>query len=417
MSNNAPDILVGELAGQTLGPGLVVLPGQGNSLSIETDAGVVVIDVSGYRHAGGMLECLREHTDAAVHAIVYSHGHNGYNTSVDVWQAHNAERGDPAPRLVAHENVVARYARYRETDEFQRRAASVQFPSRASHRDIAKGFALHDPTETFADTMTLVEGSRRVELIWAPSETDDAIAVWLPDDGMLCGGAATPGFTIPNIGTPLRTLRLTVRWADTLDRLRGLGAERLMTEFGPMVEGAAVIDEQLRLTSEALRYLRAEVVDRLNRGFDEHEILADMDYPAELFDRPWMKPLYGAPDYIVRDLYREETGWWDRNPTTLHPAAPADARAAVLSAITDPQAVIARARELADAGETQLALHVVDLLALAPGDDDAVVAARELKAQLCRDRAKQVPSFVSKSCFISSSRLLRDGHTSWQDLP
>ena len=39
MSDKAPDILVGELAGQTLGEGLVVLPGQGNSLAIETDDG------------------------------------------------------------------------------------------------------------------------------------------------------------------------------------------------------------------------------------------------------------------------------------------------------------------------------------------------------------------------------------------
>ena len=49
---------------------------------------------------------------------------------------------------------------------------------------------------------------------------------------------------------------------------------------------------------------------------------ADITYPPELFDHPWMRPVYGDPDYIVRDLYREENGWWDRNPTTLHPASP-----------------------------------------------------------------------------------------------
>ena len=42
------NILVGQLAGQKIGPGLIVLPGQGNSLAIETDAGVVVLDASGY---------------------------------------------------------------------------------------------------------------------------------------------------------------------------------------------------------------------------------------------------------------------------------------------------------------------------------------------------------------------------------
>ena len=263
--------------------------------------------------------------------------------------------------------------------------------------------------------MTLVSGDRRVELLWAPSEVDDAVAIWLPDDGLLCGGAATPGFTIPNIGTPLRTQRFTIRWAETLERLAELGATRLLTEFGPIIEGDA-IRAQLLATAEALRWLRDEVVRRMNAGMDEGEILADMTYPTALFDQPWMRPTYGAPDYIVRDLYREENGWWDRNPTTLHPAPPADAAAAVRSAIADPSAVLDRARALAESGETQLALHVIDLLALGSDDAPEAVEARELKAELCRTRAREVDPFVSRSCYRSSARLLDGGDASWTSI-
>lgn len=407
-------ILSGELAGQQLGQGLVVLPGQGNTLAAETDAGVVVLDASGYRHADGMIATLREHTDSPVHAIVYSHGHHGYNAAVDVWQRHNDERGDPAPRLVAHENVPRRYARYRETEQLQLRMASMQFPAKepVPLDLLAIGLRLHDPTETFADHMELVGGARRIELLWTPSEVDDAIAMWLPDDGLLCGGAATPGLTIPNIGTPLRTQRLTIRWAETLEQMAELGATRLMTEFGPMIEGDD-IRVQLLATADALRWLRDEVVRRMNAGMGEEEVVDDMTYPDDLFDRPWMRPTYGAADYIVRDIYREENGWWDRNPTNLHPAPPSDAAAAVLSAIGDRRAVLDRTRALAKAGDTQLALHVVDLLALADGDDPDVVEARALKAELCRARAKEIDPFVSKSCYRSTARLLDDGHTSW----
>jgi uncharacterized sulfatase len=222
--------------------------------------------------------------------------------------------------------------------------------------------------------------------------------------------------TIPNIGTPLRTQRFTIRWADTLDRLTGLGATRLLTEFGPLIEGDDV-ETTLAATSKALRWLRDEVVRRMNAGMDETEILADMHYPAELFETSWMRPSYGAPDYIVRDLYREENGWWDRNPTTLHPAPPADAAAAVLSAVADPQKVLERAQALADEGQTQLALHVIDLLALGRGDEPEVIEARALKAKLCRARAREVDPFVSKSCYRSSAGLLDDGKTSWSHLP
>jgi uncharacterized sulfatase len=122
-----------------------------------------------------------------------------------------------------------------------------------------------------------------------------------------------------------------------------------------------------------------------------------------------MRPLYGDPEYIVRDIFRSETGWWDRNPTNLHPAHPDASGAAVLSAITDRKAVLDRVRALAEAGEHQLALHVVDLLALAPGDDPDVVEARALKAELCRTLGDAATSFVSQSLYISSAGIIAKG--------
>ena len=56
--------LRGELAGQTLGAGLHILPGQGNAFAIETDAGVVIVDAGGRVHAPAMIEALRKHTAA-----------------------------------------------------------------------------------------------------------------------------------------------------------------------------------------------------------------------------------------------------------------------------------------------------------------------------------------------------------------
>jgi uncharacterized sulfatase len=140
-----------------------------------------------------------------------------------------------------------------------------------------------------------------------------------------------------------------------------------------------------------------------------------MDYPPAIFDKPWMRPTYGAPDYIVRDIFREENGWWDRNPTSLHPAAPADVARAVFSAI-DPANVVQRAQALGEEGETQLALHVVDLVALGPEGAPFVTEARRLKAELCRTRADKVEPYVSRALYRSSARLLDAGSTSWTDL-
>lgn len=77
------------------------------------------------------------------------------------------------------------------------------------------------PDETYETRMVIHGGRRDVELIYAPSETDDVTAVWIPGERLLYGSAAVIR-SIPNVGTPLRTIRDPVRWAETLERLYAL---------------------------------------------------------------------------------------------------------------------------------------------------------------------------------------------------
>lgn len=379
---------------EAIAPGLWVLHGQGQSFVAETSAGLVVIDAGpGGKSTDAMIAALRSCSDAPVHALCYSHGHIGYNAGVSQWIDHATARGEPEPRLIAHRNLPRRYARYRETQALQQHLAEIQFRMPAGSFEVV----LHDPIELFDDILVIGEGERRVELRWAPAETDCGIAVWCPTQRVLYGGPAVID-SIPNVGTPLRTLRDTVRWADTLEALAALQPDQVVREFGSTLAGAEA-QHVLTHTARALRWLRAEVVKLMNQGLGEREILAQMHYPAELFDTPWMRPAYGDPSYIVRDIYRSENGWWDRNPTTLHPAAPDAVARAQAAAITDKAAVLAQAQQLAANGELQLALHVIDLLALAEGQAPEIAQARALKAGWLRERVGQVRSYVSRSLY------------------
>jgi len=392
---------------ETVAPGLHILRGQGQSFVAETDAGLVVIDAGpGGGVTRGMIDSLRKISDAPVHALVYSHGHIGYNAGVPEWLAHAQQRGDPAPRVIAHRNVPRRYARYRETQALQHRMAEVQFnrsPGFFEHR-----LTMHAPTETFDERLVIGSGDRRVELFWAPSETDDAIALWSPAQRVLYGGPSLLD-SIPNIGTPFRTLRDTVRWAETLEAMAALRPLKAVREFGPVIEGEDAVQRVLGHTARALRWLRAEVVALMNEGLNEQQVLARIRFPDELFAVEWMKPTYGDPSYIVRDIYRSENGWWDRNPTTLHPEAPEAVAEAVAGAISDKAGLVASARALADAGQWQLALHVIDLLATAPGDAPEIAEARALKAAWLRERAGQVQSYVSRNLYRVSAEMIEQG--------
>jgi alkyl sulfatase BDS1-like metallo-beta-lactamase superfamily hydrolase len=375
-----------------------LLPGQGNGLTVETETGLIQVD-TGFNDgvAREIIADVRRVSDRPVRRIVYSHGHVFYNFGVGAWLDDAVERGDPRPGIVAHENLPARYARYRETLDFQTLLTGWQsgFGRGAWEGQLAPFL---DPDVVYRDELSIGEGDRPVELFWAPAETDDATAVWLPAERLLYGGAATI-MSIPNVGTPLRSQRDPMRWARTLDRYVTLEPETLVREFGPEVHGREAIAEVLASTAAALRWLREQTIERLNRGADIDEIIADIDYPAEWAEMDWMAPTYGHPDYIVRDIYRSETGWWDRNITHLHPSSTAAAAAAVRSAIADPGHVLDTARRLVDDGEPQLALHVVDLLALDGGDDPAVVEARELKAEIGDLLAADASSFISANLY------------------
>jgi alkyl sulfatase BDS1-like metallo-beta-lactamase superfamily hydrolase len=389
---------------ETLAPGVHVIGGQGWSLAVETPDGVLVVDTGANPEmAERMQAALRSVTDAPVRWIVYSHGHLGYNFGAGAWIEAAQRRGEPRPVVIAQENLVRRYRRYEETAGLQNHINTLQFRGGA-YMAFEGRPPLTFPDVTYTDSYTIYAGPERsIRLLAAPSETDDTTAVWLPTERILYGSAAVVG-GLANVGTPMRTLRDPVRWADTLDRLLALEPLIVIPEFGRIIRDPDIARRWFTDVSSVLRWLRRETVERMNRGLTITEILHDIHYPDDMFNRPWLRETYGHRDYIVRDIYRAENGWWeDRNPTTLHPAHPTTTATEIATAITDKQAVLNHATHLRDTGQTQQALHVIDLLALAPGDQPELEHARQLKRELCATLAQHNPSYISQSIYLAAA--------------
>ena len=76
--------------------------------------------------------------------------------------------------------------------------------------------------------------------------------------------------------------------------------------------------------------------------------------------------------------------------------------------------MIAQAEALAADGNPQLAMHVIDLVALGPDDEPAVTRARAIKSDLCRARSKQIAPYPSKGLYKSSGIRLKQGIISWE---
>ncbi len=59
-------------------------------------------------------------------------------------------------------------------------------------------------------------------------------------------------------------------------------------------------------------------------------------------------------------------------------------------------------------------MHVIDLIALGPDDELAVLQARSIKSDLCRARSKQIDPHPSKGIYKSSGIRLKQGIISWE---
>ena len=262
----------------TLAPGVHVVGGMGNALSVETDAGVVQLDTGvSDKQATRMLERLRELTDAPLHAIVYSHGHLGYNNAVETWLRSAEQRGDPAPpghRARESRATLAALRRDRGAAALLRRASvsraaghgRAAAPDTHARRDLPRGVDLRQCGPPHSAALGALRDRRRHRAVDAQG------AAALRRRGRHAQH--------PERRHPPAEPAGSVRWAETLDRLAALDPEIVVMEFGPPIEGRERIQQVLRSTSAALHWLRREVVARINRGMGVVEIVHDLDYPA-----------------------------------------------------------------------------------------------------------------------------------------
>ena len=133
-----------------------------------------------------------------------------------------------------------------------------------------------------------------------------------------------------------------------------------------------------------------------------------MKAPAHLLEKPYLRPVYDEPEFVVRNLWRLYGGWYDGNPAHLKPPTDA-ALAAEMAALAGGATRLAeRAAELADAGDLRLAGHLAELAAQAAPDDAGV---HQVRAEVFGRRAQEERSTMSKGVFSWAQQESRDRPT------
>ena len=164
-------------------------------------------------------------------------------------------------------------------------------------------------------------------------------------------------------------------------------------------------------TAELLDSLVDQTLALMNAGARLDEVLHTVTVPAHLAERPYLRPVYDEPEFVVRNVWRQYGGWWDGNPSSLKPA-PEAALAGELAALAGGAGALAdRALALALAGSAsgtggpdgalRLAGHLAELAALAAPADEGVHRAR---AEVFARLAEAATSTMAKGVFSWTSR-------------
>jgi alkyl sulfatase BDS1-like metallo-beta-lactamase superfamily hydrolase len=362
-----------------------------NVNAIATDDGLVVVDTSSPMNTEQAHDALRGWDRRPAHTIVYTHGHIDHVFGVERYEADARDAGKPAPRVVAHEAVPARFDRYIATAGYNQVINRRQFQL----PDFEWPLDYRYPDQTYRDTYAIDVGGIRFELHHARGETDDHTWVWQPERRTLfCGDLFC--WVSPNCGNPQKVQRYPKDWAVALRRMAALDPEILLPGHGLPIVGAGRIRQSLGDAATLLESLHDQTVAMMNSGARLDEIVHAVEYPQDLLEKPYLRPVYDEPEFVVRNTWRLYGGWYDGNPANLKPAPEPDLAREIAALAGGADRLADRARAAAQRGELRLAGHLAEWAALAAPDDAHVQATR---ADVNEARVGAEASTMSKGVF------------------
>ena len=372
-----------------------------NVVAVRTGDGVLLVDTGSF-HPGQHQRSfagVRRYAPERIHTAIYTHGHVDHAYGLPPFLAEAETRGWARPRIVAHRAVPERMDRYAETAGYNQIVNSRQFgvPVRWPTQPIR-------PTELYDEAVALDAGGVEARLTHARGETDDHTFVFFPAARVLCTGDLFI-WCAPNAGNPQKVQRYASDWAAALRRMAGLGAELLLPGHGLPIAGAARVREVLEDTAAYLESLYRDTLALLNQGATLYEIVESVKPPAQLAEKPYLRPVYDEPEFIVRNVVRHLGGWWSGVPSELKPAPRRALAREIASLAGGLGPLLARARAALEAGELRIACHLVDTAASAEPESRE---AHALRAEVYARRVAQETSTMSKGIFGAAARESRE---------
>ncbi|MDR3079327.1 MAG: MBL fold metallo-hydrolase [Streptomyces sp.] len=371
-----------------------------NMTLVEGATGVIVIDpLVSMETAAAALALYRAHRgDRPVTGLIYTHSHGDHFGGSRAIVPHEAEGTVPilAPEgFMEHaisENVYAGTAMTRRAIYMYgtglAKGPAGQIGSGLGMTGSIGTVSLVPPTVDITRTgqRETVDGVEILFQLTPGTEAPSEMNFFFPQRRALCM-AENATHTLHNIltlrGAVVRDPRI---WAHYLTEARDLFAGRADVVFASHhwpTWGREQIDGFLTTQRDLYTYLHDQTLRLLNQGLTGPEIAEELTLPPAL-EKCWAaRGYYGSVSHNSKAIYQRYMGWFDGNPAHLWEHPPVGTARRFAADYGGVEALTAKGREYADAGDLRFAATLLNHAVFAdPGHTPAREALAEVYDRL-----------------------------------
>ncbi len=347
----------------------------GNVTMVVTNDGLVIIDTTESEDsARKILADFRKITDQPVRYIIYTHFHPDHCQGTRAFYS-------PGVEIIATREFSDWVhgpdpgfgdRHFRRVLDILGGAAEPEYafpmPFHSPYLSAGRAPEVMMPTITFDEQYSFTLGGKRFELFHTRGETEDHLAVWMPDERALHVGDLYYR-SFPNLAGIMLEARPVRGWMDSLSRFIELQPQYLLLGHTQSLKGRDLIREHLENYRAAIQYVHDETLRYLNDGKSVEEAVAGIELPDKLARLPYLQGLYGRVDWSVRDIYQAHAGWYDGWGAGLNPLPRRFRAREIVGLAGGADKVLARAIALQQGGEYQLSAELCDVVIAANPDD------------------------------------------------
>jgi len=199
------------------------------------------------------------------------------------------------------------------------------------------------------------------------------------------------------------------RWYKYISRalyLFGLEAEVMFASHHWPRWGNGRVQEVLRGQRDLYAHMNNYVLHLANQGVTINQIHNVYEQPQSLRDKWFCRGYHGSPEHNSRGTVQRYLGFWDCNPATLIPLSPEESAPLYVEMMGGAEKILARGRELHDAGDYKLAQEILNKLVQGEPQNQE---AKDLLADVFEQLGYQQENPGLRNSYLAAAYELRSG--------